>query len=124
MRLYKTAQYGILLFLIAWLISGAVLAFSQPGNSLLDHPIWGRVFFASIVAIILCWGLVTLVHNRIYAEEFRFLFDGQGMERPFRRLLGLLGVKITDQQPRCTALFYSVMAIVFAVVWIIAIANW
>jgi hypothetical protein len=124
MRLYKTAQYGILLFLIAWFIIGAFLAFSQPGNSLLDHPIWGRVFFATFVAIMLCWGLVTLVHNRIYADEFRFLFDGQEMERPFRRLLGLMGVKITDQLPRCTAIFHSVMAIVFAVVLIIAIMNW
>ncbi|HTU90336.1 MAG TPA: hypothetical protein VMF69_09700 [Gemmataceae bacterium] len=124
MRLYKTAQYGILLFLIAWFITGAFLAFSLPGNSLLDHPIWGKVFFATIVAIMLCWGLVTLVHNRIHAEEFRFLFDGQGVEKLFRRLLGLMGVKITDQLPRCTALFDSVMAIVFAVVLILAIVNW
>lgn len=124
MRLYKTAQYGIMLFLIAWFITGAFLAFSQPGNSLLDHPIWGRGFFASIVAVMLCWGLVTLVHNRVCAEEFRFLFDGERVEEPLRRLLGLMGFKITDQLPRCTAILNSVMGIVFAVVLIIAIVKW
>ena len=115
MKLYKTAQYGFLFVLIAWVMAGAFLALSKPDNSLLDHPVVGAVFFLVFVACTLGWGLVSLVHNRIYATEFKVHFDRTAMEKPLRWLLQLLGIVVTDDLPLCTAALFSSLAVIIAI---------
>jgi hypothetical protein len=113
--MYKTAQYGFLLVVSASVIGLAILESFQQGNEITAHPVVAVVFLLIFAGCALTWGLITLVHNRDYAAEFKFHFDRTGMEKPLRWLLRLIGIVVTDELPLCTAALFSSLAIVIAI---------
>jgi hypothetical protein len=115
MKLYKTAQYGFLLVVFASVFGLAILGSFQQGNAILAHPLVAAGFLLVFAGCALTWGLITLVHNRDHAAEFKFHFDRTGMEKPLRRLLRLLGIVVIDELPLCTAALFSSLAIVIAI---------
>jgi hypothetical protein len=122
MTLYKSAKYGVMVclgvgFVAAFFDSHGSLPRNHEREAGAGLP-WLLLFGFWLLCL-----LVVLVYVREYAKEFKWSFDRSGMERPLRYLLGLLGIRITDELPVCSAAFVTLVAIAILLPCVILIAS-